>query len=292
MSVVIVSPFPQTSLVNCLDSVFGNENPGAVEIIAVVSGAAENTILDLIEKYPGVRFLRFSAETGTAALSAAGIAESSGEIIALTDSCCVVDRNWIGATFKAHQSPSKVVVGGAVEAFEKLKSQDWAAYFFDYGQFMLPLEAGTADVLPGNNISFKRSALTVGREYVEPEFWKTFWCRKLRAAGVELFCEPSIVVRQSRSFRFPSFLFQRFHQGRCFAGMRIEELSLVRRAIYLGGAVFLPFIIFYRKLTAVFAKKRLLKELLISMPFVVLIVIAWSLGEACGYFAGTGKSRE
>lgn len=299
LSVVVVAPFSRSMLTNCLDSILVNENQDSVEIIAAFTddddGGAKNFVSDLTKKYPRVRFLRFPSETGIPALAGAGIIESSGEIVALTDSSCVVAPDWIEAILKAHQSPTTAataIVGGAVEISGKFKKLDWAAYFCEYGQFMLPLEAGATRILPGNNISFKRSALAAGSEFAAPEFWKTYWCEQIRAAGGELICEPSIIVRQRKNFRFFPFIVRRFHHGRCFAGMRIRNVSFARRAGYFCGSVFLPFVFFYRTIKTILGKKRFLKELLFSLPFIVTAILAWSLGEVCGYLAGMGKSCE
>ncbi len=290
LSIVVVSIFSHQSLISCLDSILACENQDKIEII-VANNSFENSLPNLAIKYPCVRFIQFSQNMGIPDLSAEGIAQASGEIIALTDSSCLVDGDWITSILKAHQSQS-AVVGGRVEIHGLTKAVDWAAYFCEYGEFMHPLRAGSVDALPGNNISFKRSALLIGNEYVKNKFWKTFWCQKLRAEGIELISEPSMLVYYTKNFRLVPFLTRRFHHGRCFAGMRAIEFTIIKRVLYLGGSVLLPFIFLYRVVSTVVGKKRWLKELMLSFPLIVLAIIFWSLGETCGFLAGTGKSCE
>lgn len=290
LSIVVVSIYSHQSLINCLDSILACENQDKIEII-VANSSSDNSLLYLDIKYPRVRFIQFSQNMGIPDLSAEGIAQALGEIIALTDSSCLVDGDWITSILKAHQSKS-AVVGGTVEIHGLRKAIDWAAYFCEYGEFMHPLRAGSVDALPGNNISFKRSALLIGNEYVKNKFWKTFWCQKLRAEGIELISEPSMLVYYTKNFHLASFLTRRFHHGRCFAGMRAIEFTIIKRVLYLGGSVLLPFIFLYRVISTVVGKKRRLKELLLSFPLIVLAIIFWSLGETCGFLAGTGKSCE
>lgn len=290
LSIVVVSIFSHQSLISCLDSILACENQDKIEII-VANNSFENSLPNLAIKYPCVRFIQFSQNMGIPDLSAEGIAQTSGEIIALTDSSCLVDGDWITSILKAHQSKS-AVVGGTVEIHGLRKAIDWAAYFCEYGEFMHPLRAGSVDALPGNNISFKRSALLIGNEYVKNKFWKTFWCQKLRAEGIELISEPSMLVYYTKNFRLVPFLTRRFHHGRCFAGMRAIEFTIIKRVLYLGGSVLLPFIFLYRVVSSVVGKKRWLKELMFSFPLIVLAIIFWSLGETCGFLAGTGKSCE
>ncbi len=290
LSVVVISLYSHALLRNCLESILANEHQDKIEII-VADYYADEPISNLIAKYPNVRFVHFSEKVGIPILSAAGIAQSTGEIIALIDSSCVVDVHWITSILAAHQSPSPVI-GGAVEIRGQMKLVDWAAYFCEYGQFMNPLKSGVVDVLPGNNISFKRPALQKGHEYVEPEFWKTYWCEKLKAEGIELISEPTMLIYYAKNFKLVPFLIRRFHHGRCFAGMRVMEAAFSKRAFYLVGSLTLPFIFLYRTVAVVLGKKRFFRELLLAFPFIVLAIVFWSLGETCGYLAGTGKSCE
>ena len=290
LSIVVVSLYSHKLLRNCLDSIIANENRDEIEIV-VADCCADEPLSDLVEKYPNVRFIGFPEKKGIPFLAGAGIAQSAGEIIALTDSSCVVDSDWIASILTAHQSPSPVI-GGAVEVRGQMKLVDWAAYFCEYGQFMRPLKSGAADVLPGNNISFKRPILRKGNEYVEPEFWKTYWCEKLKAEGVELISEPAMLIYYAKTFQTAAFLIRRFHHGRCFAGMRTKQAAFSKRAIYFVGSFILPVIFLYRTIAAVLDKKRFLKELVLSFPMIVLAIVFWSLGETCGYLAGTGRSCE
>lgn len=45
------------------------------------------------------------------------------------------------STQAAHES-SDLIVGGAVDPMPQRSLVDWAAYFCEYGQFMLPLTGG------------------------------------------------------------------------------------------------------------------------------------------------------
>ncbi|HUG37728.1 MAG TPA: hypothetical protein VML54_12295, partial [Candidatus Limnocylindrales bacterium] len=162
--------------------------------------------------------------------------------------------------------------------------------FCDYGQFMRPLPEGTASELPGNNISLKRWVLERGREFVAPQFWKTYWCRRIQADGIRLHATPSIVVYYRKSFRLAPYLRHRFHSGRCFAGMRLRELSRLRRACYVAAAPVLPIVLTARMLRKTLGKRRHLAELALSLPISVLAILSWALGELCGYLAGPGVS--
>lgn len=289
LSIVVASIYSPIFLKKCLDSILANDCEN-VEII-VAHNSVDAPINNLIAEYADVCFIEFDKKNTLPVLWAAGIARSSGEIVVVTDSSCVVAENWVSEILTAHQSDSPVI-GGAVEMSESKNLVDWAAYFCEYGQFMQPLEAGAVEVLPGNNISFKGDVLENHKQFVENEFWKTYLCQQLQAEGIELISEPSMLIYYNKSFNFLPFLVRRFHHGRCFAGMRIERETVLKCALYAVGTIFLPFVFFIRTLTPVLQKRRFRREFILSLPISVLAILFWSIGETCGYLAGTGKSCE
>ena len=260
-----------------------------IEII-VAAGCLKEEFDEWAERYSEIVFINFPPRTTLPFLLSAAIARSKGEIVAITDSSCIVADDWISSILKAHQSEA-AVIGGAVEMSGNGGSlTDWSAYFCDYGQFMLPAERGAADAVPGNNLSIKRPALNRGKEFVEPEFWKTLWCRKLQSEGLELFFEPAILVNCHKNYKLIPFLARRFYQGRCFAGMRAAKFSGVKRVVYTIGTPLLPILALFRTISPVVRKNRHFGKLLLSMPVIVLAIVSWSAGEAAGYAAGTGNS--
>lgn len=288
LSVVVASVHSIRDLEMCLDSLVQQRQDNKIEII-VADCCQDDSIQNIMIKYPNIIFIRFPQKTTLPVLLGTGIARSTGEVIAVTDSTSPPDKGWTAAVLEAHQS-SHPVIGGAVEISGCKNWVDWAAYFCEYGQFMLPLAEGTADELPGNNISFKRWVLNKGQQFVENGFWKTYWCRRLRKEGIELMLSPSIVVYYEKSYLLIPFLIRRFHHGRCFAGMRVAEISTLERLLYAAGSLVLPFLFLVRTAKVVASKKRYLKEFVLSFPISLLAIMSWSFGEFCGYLVGAGKS--
>ncbi len=318
LSVVVASVYSHSVLKKCLDSILANDCENVEVVVAhnyadesvrnanvplaVLSASRAQTDFETGERdahltaagtaaLQNISFIEFTEKATLPVLWAAGIARSSGEIVAVTDSSCVVAEDWISAILAAHQSDSPVV-GGAVEMGESKSLVDWAAYFCEYGQFMLPLTAGATQVLPGNNISFKRDVLEKNKQFVENEFWKTYLCQQLQAKGIHLISAPSILVYYDKSFELMPFLVRRFHHGRCFAGMRIKSETIFKRALYALGTIFLPAVFLVRTFAPVLQKRRFVREFFLSLPISVLAILFWSIGETCGYLAGTGKSCE
>jgi len=156
--------------------------------------------------------------------------------------------------------------------------------------FMFPLTPGVVRHVPGINISMKRWALSEGRDFVEREFWKAYWCRHLQAKGFLLHIEPAMLVFYRRSFSFWPFLRLRFHHGRCFAGMRRAQLTRWQGFMYVLGSPLLPILFCVRFFRALLPKRRYKRQLVLSFPIAALAMVGWALGEFCGYLSGPRAS--
>jgi len=288
LSVIITSTAPLHDVPPCLLTVRQQSHGRQVQIIVAYS--ADHASLEAkAAGYADVIFLRLPQEANLPQLLGAAIARATGAIIAITDATCAVDGQWVEAILSAHRA-SHPIIGGAVEPDGLRTLVDWTAYFYDYGRFMLPLPSGVATYVPGINFSLKREALRNGCEFVEGEFWKAYWCRRLQAAGVSLQVEPTIVVFYRRAYSLPSLLRQRFHHGRCFAGMRLAQLPRVWHVLYLLGSPMLPILLCARIVRDVLPKRRRLGLFLRCFPLLLLDTGSWALGEFCGYLAGPGTS--
>ena len=288
LSVIVAADNASQSIEDCVEALRIQASSEAVEII-IVDCSTDGTNQIIKDKFPYVKLIHFPRQMSLPFLLGKGIACSSGEIIAITDATCVVDPNWVSEILKVHLS-SHHVVGGAVEIEGINSIVDWAAYFCDYAQFMYPLAQGIVNELPGNNISFKRCALKKGQEFVQDEFWKTYWCQKLQKEGVQLISTPSIIVYYKKSFSLEPFLMRRFYHGRCFAGLRISGISIFMHVCYIVGSPLLVFMLLGRIIRIIASKKRHLKQFVLSFPIIAMAVIIWSFGEFWGYLTGPGNS--
>lgn len=288
LSVIVTSTAPLYDVPACLKMLVQSRGTRQVEIILVY--AADRELPDaMAAACTDVRLIRLPQEASVPQLLGTAIARARGEILAITDATCAIDAHWISATLTAHAA-SHPVIGGAVEPDGLSSLVDWAGYFCDYGPFMFPLAPGLVRHVPGINISLKRSALSKGREFVEGEFWKAYWCRHLQAKGFPLHIEPSMLVFYRRSFSFWAFLRTRFHHGRCFAGMRRAQLARWEHFIYVLGSPLLPILFCARFLRALLPKRRHVRQLVLSFPIVVLAMVGWAFGEFCGYLSGPRTS--
>jgi hypothetical protein len=70
----------------------------------------------------------------------------------------------------------------------------------------------------------------------------------------------------------------------------VLNTPLVKRAALVLGSLALPALLPGRIVVRTVGKRRHIKELVRSLPYLLILMISWSLGEFCGYFAGEGSS--
>ena len=285
---IIIAAFNNVSLLEeCLISLKGQGEMPDTEIL-VVSNYFTG-IKELMEgKFPYVKYLCCSPRTTVPELRTQGILHTTGDIAALTEDHCVFDSHWCSEIKKAHES-SYSIIGGSVEN-KSNRLWDWAIYFYDYGRYMLPNAPGTVSALSGINVSYKRLLLNKIKPVFQNGFFETFIHLKLTDGGSPLYLMPSAIVYHNKSYKIKEAFVQSYHHGRSFAGMRTSDASFFKRSIFILGAIILPLLLPLRVALGILKKGRHIKELALSFPYLVLLMISWSYGEFCGYLLGAGDS--
>ena len=262
-----------------------------VEIIVAVAG---DTLALLEERFPDVVFLSIPGDRPIAAVRAAAVRRARGRNLALLTPACRVQAGWLGmlrAALEVHP-----VVGGAVEPDARgWGIRDWAAFWCEYGHYLPPLPPGPASDLSGNNVAYRRQILVTSGALDQVEgldsFWKAVAHRRLRAARVDLWVEPALIVRHEGRVVFGAFLRRRFDHGRCYAAGRIaDEPGLRWRTA--GAAPLLPALFTTRLYAGVWPKRRYQSRLLFATPLLWLLYLFWAVGELVGAVSGGGDSCE
>ena len=285
LSVVVASVNGFPYLGDCLDSL-RDRSPGA-EVIVADSTDGE-TRRRIRERWPAVQLLSFDVPRTVPELRAAGIAAAHAPYVAVIEDHCVVRNGWAQAIVAAHKAGNPVVGGGIRNAADK-RLRDWAAFFCEYSAFMTPLPEGPTRSLTGMNVSYDRRALREIDDLLEQGVWEGWLHDRLRSRGFQLYADSAVVLDHAKDFGFMEFLSQRYHYSRSYAGMRNEVLGR-RRWLYLLGSPALVPVLWARILRNVLRRRRHRRELLLSMPLIILYTVVWSFGEAVGYAFGGGRS--
>ena len=288
LSIVIAAWNGRDYLQHCLKSLEKQADVAGVEVIVVSNFGLEDT-----ENAQTASFVNYilADQATVPELRTRGIQQARGEIIALLEDHCEVDPEWTREICKAHALPFQIV-GGAVENISPNLALNWAVYFYDYGNYMLPSKAGAAETLSGMNVSYKREMLAAAKEVYADGFFETFVNEKLKQHGHKLYFAPSAIVYHRKDYNFKTVTTQFYHQARSFAAQRKVNLSFPRRILFVLAACLLPILLPVRTVARTLKKNRHLGKLMAAVPCLVILLTVWAAGEFCGYLFGAGESAD
>jgi hypothetical protein len=289
LSVVVASHNAGTVIAKCLEALSQQAGADRAEVIVADSSTDETPVI--VGRFACVRLLHFDEPLTIPELRGRAIAASRGGIIAVLDPFAIAAENWIDAILSAHASSASLVIGGAVDLHdaEHQTLVTWALYINEYGLFMTPVRPGPTHIVPGCNVSYKRTALFDGDTPRYGVFWKTFVNWRIQAE-MPLHLASEVVVRLFKPVPFGDFLASRFEHGRCFAAMRPDSAAWPVRLLRAATAPLLPPLFLWRWGRAYWSKGRNRAKLIATLPLQLLLFSVWAGGEACGYLAGGGRS--
>ncbi len=291
LSVVIASHNAAAVIAVCLDAL--KAQTGSIALEVIVADSSTDATPDIISRhFPSVRLLHSDEPLSLAVLRGRGIAAAHGGIIAILDPFSVAANDWAAQVVQAHTSHNNRVIGGPVDLYcaGAASYTTWATYLNEYGLFMSPVARGVTWILPGSNLSYKRSALFDGDRPRYPVFWKTFVNWEEEAQGSPLWLEPAVRIELHKPVGFRDFLRTRYAHGRCFAGMRTRDASMATRLVRASSTILVPALQLWRWTAGFWPKGRNRGWFVATLPAQYLLFVVWSLGEASGYLRGTGQA--
>jgi glycosyltransferase involved in cell wall biosynthesis len=115
MDVSIVVPFhnEQAHIERCIESLLSQDYPRDRYEIVFVDNNSTDGSAEIVRRYSRVRLLS-ERKAGSYAARNAGVAASTGDILAFTDSDCSPDRSWLTTITRELAVPDTLVVQGRV----------------------------------------------------------------------------------------------------------------------------------------------------------------------------------
>jgi glycosyltransferase involved in cell wall biosynthesis len=290
LSVIIASYNSRQTIARCLQSLVSQRRDGEVEVI-VVDSSQDGTAEIVAQQFPEVRLYTFAERKFPGDARNIGLSHAAGDILAFTDADCVVDENWVREILKAHQSPVPII-GGVIDNGNPESYVGWSHYFSNFSLWMPGTPAGPMVEIPTVCLSMKRWAFDRCGPFLERTYSSDtvfHW----RAAKGELKPRlvPSIRVSHTNITSWRGVLKRNLIRGRYFAAVRMREhhFSTLRRAVFVVGAPWLPFLLFYRTARRVLKSGVYVNQFVLSSPLILLGLAAWSLGEFWGYLSNPSR---
>ena len=281
----------------CLSSLKEQIRDHPIEVI-IPYGASVHDFSELKCEFPQVLFVDVSEVQTSAALTtpaaahklcdrqtSKGLALARGQIVAIVEDDATPALDWCEQILKAHKLPHEIM-GGAVEHMGR-GAVNWAVYFLDFGRYQLPLSEGPAAYLTDLNVSYKRAALESVKEVWAQEYNEITVHEALIKKGAVLWRRPQIVVYQDRGFlSFSRQLRERFAWGNLFAAVRVREMTLPRRMLYVLLSPAIPLVLTARMAKKVFVTGRNRWRFVLSLPVFLSLGSVWCVGELFAYLSG------
>jgi len=232
-SVIIPSYNSEKTIAACLTSVLAQDFAEPYEVI-VVDSSNDATPQIVREQFPQVQLIRREQRTGSGTARNLGVQAARGEILAFTDSDCVVKRDWLRRLYEAHQQyPEYAAIGGAITNGNPESLISWAGYLTEFNESLPRGVSKEVQHVPTGNISFKRYVferygLFPGDEAIQGI--DRLFNHKIRQGGERILFIPDIQVAHSQRTGLGEFLRHQFSIGRA-------TVQIMRRTDYPGASI-------------------------------------------------------
>jgi len=243
---------------------------------------ASDPRIDLPDRWPGVRVVSNEGQRTPLELASRAVAESTGDVVLLTEDHCIPDPGWVRGLLDA-QRDGRGAVGGRVELAGAASATDWAFYFVDFFRYAAPVREGAAVSLTVCNVSYRRDHLEQIADLWREQFHETAVNDALQRQLGPLWMAPGASVRMSRHVTLREAVRERYAFGRLFGCTRLQFSSPWRRAYYTALAPTLPLLLTARMARKAMRSRQLAAGFIRSALPLLLMVTAWSLGEWLGY---------
>jgi hypothetical protein len=215
-----------------------------------------------------------------------GLGSAAGDWVALTEDNCIADPEWLDR-LRGHVGRGMAVIGGIVGNAATTRAVDAGAYFAEYGFFGPGERARPTALATGANVVYRRDLVPRVAAWARAGEWEDVIHGRLAAEGIRFEVAPDAVVRQQLAYTLGGFARDRFQHGYGFATVRVRGFFPVRRLVWAVGAGLLPGVLVARIWRS--SGRHQPMEFLRALPFTLLFLTAWSVGESVGYLRGAPR---
>jgi len=291
ISIVIASAAGGDFLFHCLNSLVDQYKKNGAEII-VVDRRGEEMVEKIQSDFPNIRLVPTSPEDRLSVpeLRCLGIQQSRAEVVAVIEEHCIAAPDWIQSILTEIQ-PGDAAVGGPVVDSKYQRIQDWVVYFSEYHNYLPPWQAGPRYLLNGVNIAYNRELLVKHLDLLSQGYWEVVLHPALSGDGV-FRAIPGMKVYHRGPFEYRYYLEQRYLLSRVWGGTQRQNVNPIKRLGYLILAPIIPLLLLIRMANRVMKSKNYLSKFIFSLPLLVPVVIAYTVGEWTGYLVGKGDALQ
>ena len=290
VSVVVASVESAHSIKSCLDSVRTAVAGMRSEVMVVDASRDESA--KLAEKELGVgHVVRCPPGTLTPELWAAGIARSTGRVVALTTGHFAVEATWLASLTSALEG-GEMGAAGRIDLADETAVTDWAVFYLRYSEFLREperIERGVSGI-PADNAAYDGDAIRRFVTATDDGFWEVEFHRQLHAAGGSLAMVSGATAQYRRSFPFLTIAGHRYQHGRHSGAWRVSRNIRSVPAVVMAFPL-VPFALAARTWRRVRSSAVHRSRFVRALPVFLALAFMWAVGEAVGALSGAPTSR-
>lgn len=159
VSIIIPAYNAQDTIKICLDSILNLDYPREKMEIIVVNNNSTDSTEDIVRNYP-ITVLREEDVQSSYASRNKGINNAKGQILAFTDTDCIVSPQWLKKLLSSYNNPDYGCFAGKIEAYEtETLAEEFAAIDEENHDQKHSLEAGYLPAANTANVAYRKEVL-------------------------------------------------------------------------------------------------------------------------------------
>jgi GT2 family glycosyltransferase len=284
VSVVIASYNASDTIERCLSALTTLETTVPFDVV-VVDSSHDGTAELIASRFPEVTLVVVASRLYPGAARNVGVERARADILAFTDTDCIVDPRWIEEISAAHRT-GVLAAGGSVDNANPESVIGWANYFCEFTAWMPAGAPRPVHEIPTACLSIKRRAYEEFGPFIGDTLCSdSAFCWRLARAGNPPVFYPTMRVAHLNVTQPSLYLKRKWRHGRAFARVRASEYRFGRSRCLLNllGTPLVPGLLFLRTARAVARARLFRRQFLVSAPLILLGELLWAVGEAVSY---------
>lgn len=274
-----------------LQRVFAALDPGRrPRVEFIVCSSSPVAALPGVPELDNVRVLQAAGNARIPVLWRDGIKAASAAYVALTTAHCVPAVDWLDRLLSYDLAGELVAVGGAIENRQGDCAHGRAIHMLRYVRYPKARPATLTSDLAADNAIYRKAAIMAYPELLELGFWEPSFHERFVAGGLVMRYDPELVVIHHNQYGVRQFMAQRYEHGIEFGAARAEAMSTARRCLMLCLSPLIPFV-FGRKILTQAHSYGLRIGSATEAGWLVVFLLAWSVGETLGYLRPKNQKR-